>query len=62
MTSEEFDAEADARNMAVAIRLAVRFLPNPEHDEDQDRAVGTAALQGALMAHERRLLIEKLRR
>lgn len=51
------NAEGDATNMAVAIRLALRFLPRPEEDDDGDRACGTAALQGALSAHERRLLI-----
>lgn len=54
---DKSDPEGDATNMAVAIRLALRFLPKPQHDEDPNRATGTAALQGALMAHERRLLI-----
>lgn len=48
-------ADADATNMAVAINLALRFLPAPENEPDSDRAVAIAALQGALSAHRRRV-------
>lgn len=48
-------ADADATNMAVAIRFALKHLPAPEVEPDQMRAAGIGALQGALTAHARRM-------
>lgn len=49
-------AHADATNMAVAIRFALSHLPDPMDEPDRMRAAGIGALQGALSAHEQRLV------
>jgi hypothetical protein len=53
-------ADGDATNMAVAIRFALKHLPAPEdeHRRDPMRAAAIGALQGALSAHDRRLVSE----
>jgi hypothetical protein len=50
-------ADADATNMAVAIKFALRHLPEPEVAAESDTylAAGIGALQGAISAHERRI-------
>lgn len=48
-------ANRDAINMGVAIRLALAILPDPATDDDEERAVATVALQGALSHHDRRM-------
>jgi hypothetical protein len=48
-------ADGDATNMAVAIRFALRHLPDPWDEPDQMRAAGIGALRGALDAHDRRI-------
>lgn len=51
-------SDADATNMAVAIRFALRHLPDPEHESDTMRAAGIGALRGALTAHETRIALD----